>query len=82
MSADLRRVKGLIAWLLLAASLFFLLTGFGISDWKDVGALTFGLLGRAESSRLHEIMWIPFVALLALHVALNVVFRGRPGKKD
>jgi hypothetical protein len=81
MAVDLPLIRKLVAWLLLAASLFFLLTGFGISNWDVVSAVTYGLLGKAESFRVHEVLWAPFLLLLALHVTLNVFLKNAGKKK-
>jgi len=73
----LELVRKAVAWILLATSLFFLLTGFGISNSSVVDGLTFGLLGKAESFKVHEVLWIPFLLLLVLHVTLNVFIKRR-----
>jgi hypothetical protein len=57
--------------LLLILSLFFLLTGFGITETGIVGPLTFGLLGKALSFQIHSLLWGPFLAVLGLHVYLS-----------
>ncbi len=69
------RVRSGIAWLLLAVTAVYLLTGFGITDPGIVGPLTAGVLGKALAFRLHDVLWAPFVAFLALHVVLNVGHR-------
>ncbi|BAI62161.1 hypothetical protein MCP_2089 [Methanocella paludicola SANAE] len=68
-------IKRIIAWTLLAVTLFYLLTGFGITNSSTVDSLTLGLLGKAMSFRLHEILWIPFIILLAAHVFLNTLMK-------
>jgi hypothetical protein len=69
---DIRLIKWVVAWCLLAVTLFYLLTGFGITYWNIVEPLTLGLLGKAMSFRLHDVLWIPFLILLATHVLLNL----------
>ena len=71
---NLRRVVG---WLLLILSLLLVITGLGITEYRIVGAATFGLLGKALSFQLHSFLWIPFLLVLALHMALSC----RPGKR-
>jgi hypothetical protein len=68
--ALLRLIKQFIAWLLLAVSLVFLLTGFGITN-DIVGPLTMGALSKSSSIRIHEVLWAPFLALLLAHVLLR-----------
>jgi thiosulfate reductase cytochrome b subunit len=77
MSKDLYRVKRAVAWLLLLVSLAFLLTGFGITQYRIVEPLTLGVLGKALSFRLHELLWVPFVILLIIHVAMALAGRAR-----
>jgi hypothetical protein len=42
-----------------------------------VEAVTLGLLGKALSFRLHGLLWIPFLVVLALHMVLSC----RAGKR-
>jgi hypothetical protein len=71
-----RSFRKIVAWLLLACSLLFLLTGFGITDFDLVRVITLGILDKASSSYLHTLLWGPFLILLILHVALaRGVFR-------
>ncbi len=74
---DLRLIKKIIAWTLLAVTLFYLLTGFGITYSSTVDPLTLGLLGKALSFRLHDVLWMPFIILLAAHVLLNTLMKKR-----
>ena len=73
--ANLELIRKLVAWLLLAATLLFLVTGFGITDSNTIAPYTLGLLGKADSFRIHEVLWAPFLALLVLHVTLNVFLK-------
>lgn len=74
---DLRLIKRMIAWSLLAVTLFHLLAGLGIAYSSTIDPLTLGLLGKALSFRLHEVLWIPFIILLAAHVLLNTQMKKR-----
>ena len=71
---NLRRAVG---WLLLVLALLLVITGLGITAWQIVEAATFGLLGKALSFQLHSLLWIPFLLVLALHLALSC----RAGKR-
>jgi len=71
---NLRRVMG---WLLLTLSLLLVITGLGITEWRTVEAVTLGLLPKALAFQLHSLLWIPFLAVLAGHLALSC----RPGKR-
>ncbi|MDD1665080.1 MAG: hypothetical protein LUQ32_06960 [Methanomicrobiales archaeon] len=73
---DLRRVIG---WILLALALLLVITGLGITEFRTVEAVTFGLLGKALSFQLHSLLWIPFLVVLAAHLALSC-HAGKRGK--
>jgi thiosulfate reductase cytochrome b subunit len=60
-----------IGWLLLLFSLLLVITGLGITQYRTVEAITFGLLPKALAFRLHSLLWIPFVAVLIAHLALS-----------
>ncbi len=64
-------------WLLIATIAAYLLTGFGITQYRIVEAMTFGLLGKNLAFRIHEQLWIPFVVLLALHIFLSLFGRSK-----
>ena len=49
----------------------FLVTGFGITEFRVVEALTFGLLTKNLAFRIHENLWIPLVVLLVLHIGFS-----------
>jgi hypothetical protein len=70
-------VRAWIAWLLLAVTVVYLVSGFGITNPDIVGPLTAGILGKALAFRLHDVLWLPFIALLVLHVVWNVGRRTR-----
>jgi cytochrome b subunit of formate dehydrogenase len=74
---NLRKAVG---WLLLAFSLLLVITGLGITEWRTVEAASFGLLPKALASRLHSLLWIPFLAVLAGHLALSCL-AGKRGKE-
>jgi cytochrome b subunit of formate dehydrogenase len=71
--ADL--VKRTVKWLLLAVTLLFVVTGFGITEFRVVETITFGWLTKSWALKLHDNLWIPFIVLLALHVVLPFVFK-------
>jgi cytochrome b561 len=75
-------VKRTIHWLLLVVTVLFLITGFGISQFRVVETITLGWLTKSWALRLHDNLWIPFVVLLVLHVCLPFVFKGKPKKVE
>lgn len=60
-----------MGWLLLALSILLVITGLGIAEWRTVEAVTLGVLPKALSFRLHSLLWIPFLAVLAAHMLLS-----------
>ena len=66
------RARAGVAWLLLAVTAVYLVSGFGITNQDIVGPLTGGLLGKALAFRLHDVLWMPFILLLVVHVGWNV----------
>ncbi|MDD1656259.1 MAG: hypothetical protein LUO87_02660 [Methanomicrobiales archaeon] len=63
--------RRLVSWTLLALALLLVLTGLGITEFRTVEPLTFGLLGKNLSFQLHSLLWIPFLLVLLLHLALS-----------
>jgi thiosulfate reductase cytochrome b subunit len=67
--------RRLVSWTLLALALLLILTGLGITEFRTVDPLTFGLLGKALAFQLHSLLWIPFIIVLFLHLALSCRIR-------
>ncbi|MBN2240765.1 MAG: hypothetical protein JW712_13400 [Dehalococcoidales bacterium] len=70
---NMRRVRKILHWLLLITTVIFLVSGLGISYFRVVETISFGLLSKSAAFHIHEGIWIPFVILLLLHVILSVV---------
>jgi cytochrome b subunit of formate dehydrogenase len=68
--ASQRVVKRTIHWLLTVVVIIYLLTGFGIVQYKIVEPLTFGLLTKNLAHRIHMNLEIPFIILLVSHIWL------------
>ena len=67
--------KRIIRWALLAAILLYVITGYGITEFRTVERVTFGLLTKPLSFKMHDYLVYPTAALLLLHVALPIVLR-------
>jgi len=78
--ADL--VQRTIKWLLLAVTVLFIITGFGITDFRVVETITLGWLSKSLAFRLHDDLWLPFLVLLVLHVCLPLIFRKKTGETE
>ena len=60
--------RQVVHWLLLALLVVYVVTGFGITEFRIVEWATFGLLGKALAFRMHDNLLIPFIILLVLHI--------------
>jgi len=70
-------IKRIILGLLIIVTVLYLLTGFGITQFRVVETLTFGLLTKNVSFKIHDNLFIPSIILLGLHVFLGI----KKGKK-
>jgi hypothetical protein len=77
----LRRTHQVIHWLFLAVTILFLITGFGITNFRFMEWLTFGAWSKLESYNIHLVIWIPFVVLLAAHIGLSAFLAWKRRKK-
>ncbi len=66
----IRKIARWCGWLALALLLVTMLSGYGISQFRVVDRVTFGLLSKAISHRLHLNIEIPLLVLTLLHVGL------------
>ena len=78
----IRRIGRWFGWFALLLILLTLLTGYGITQWKIVDTLTFGLLGKAASQRWHESVGLLAALLLSLHILIAVWLRTRGARKE
>ena len=69
----MRLIKIITHWLLLVVVIAYIISGFGITEFRIVESITFGLLTKRLAFEIHEYLWIPFVVLLAIHVLLPSV---------
>jgi Ni,Fe-hydrogenase I cytochrome b subunit len=63
-------VRRTIHWLLTVVVIIYLVTGFGITQYRIVEPLTFGLLTKNLAHRIHINLEIPFIILLVVHIWL------------
>jgi hypothetical protein len=52
-------------------------TGYGITEFRAVTSLTFGVLNKPISQNLHLYFGIPLLAVLVLHVGAAYLVRRR-----
>jgi len=70
--------KQIVQWSLVAVLALYVISGFGITAFRTVELLTFGLLGKALSFKIHDYLIIPFIVLVALHIYQQA---GKPSKR-
>ena len=70
--------RQVVHWLLLAVLVLYLITGFGITEYRVVEQVTFGLLTKPLAFMIHDNLLIPFVILMILHIYQGV---GKSTKK-
>jgi cytochrome b subunit of formate dehydrogenase len=62
-------------WFLTIFIIFYIITGFGISNNQLIKAITFDLITKPIAFQLHSFLIYPFVALLFIHILLTLKFR-------
>jgi cytochrome b subunit of formate dehydrogenase len=68
-------VKKITPWLLLAVLALYIITGFGITHFRTIETITFGLLTKNLSFKIHNALTIPFAVLLVVHIVLPYVLK-------
>ena len=63
-----RLSKQIIIWLLFTVIVLYFVTGLGITQFRIVESVTFGLLSKPLSFQIHNYLWVPFVVFLGLHI--------------
>ena len=76
-----RLMKVTIHWLLTVLVIIYLITGFGITEYRIVEPLTFGLLTKSLAQKIHISLEIPFIILLILHIWLLPLLKYFKSKK-
>jgi len=71
----LKWLKQIVRWSLLIVTLLYILTGFGITEFRTVDSITFGLLDKAQAFTIHTNLEIPFLTLLAFHMLFSPITR-------
>jgi len=66
-------MKRVIHWLLAIVVVLYIITGFGITEFRTVEAITFGLLTKTLAFKIHNNLWLPFIILLILHIYFALI---------
>jgi|GEM_PF-2864527 len=64
-------VHYLVAYALMACTVFMIVSGFEITEPGIITPLTFGLYGKCISIRNHSFIWGAFCTLCILHIWLT-----------
>jgi cytochrome b subunit of formate dehydrogenase len=72
---NIRKIGRWCGWAALLLLAFTLITGYGISQFRIVSSLTFGLLDKVSSHRWHHYTDIPLAIFTLMHVIVAVWFR-------
>ena len=68
-------LKKTVIWLLAIVIVLYGVSGFGVTEFRTVETLTFGLLTKNLAFKLHNNLEIPFITLLLLHLCLPLVYK-------
>ncbi len=63
--------KAAVHWSLLVLTVLYLVSGLGITQYQIIEAVTLGLLTRNLAFRVHDVLLIPFAALLCMHIFIG-----------
>lgn len=61
-------LKKIVRWILFAIIFLFIITGFGITNWQTIEKLTFGLLTKTISFKIHTNLIFPLLFFLLWHM--------------
>jgi len=75
-------VRMIVHWSLTLATIVYLITGLGITEYGVVEFVTFGLLTRNLAFIIHDSLLVPVVLLLVAHIALSILAKKRKPLRD
>jgi hypothetical protein len=76
-------VRRTTAYLALSTVVAYIITGYGITQYQIVGRLTFGLLDKTISFKMHSYLIYPLIIFLIIHLyfALSIRYLKKNEKK-
>ncbi len=74
---NLGLAKRIILSLLIILTVLYVVSGFGITEFRAVETLTFGLLNKNLAFKIHNGLTIPAAIVLILHILVNIISRQR-----
>lgn len=63
-----KKLRLISAHLLLAVIVLYIITGFGITQYRFIESITFGLLTKSLSFKIHSNLIYALVVLLLMHL--------------
>lgn len=64
------KIELVVHWLFIATTIVFLISGYGISEYRLMEVITLGLLSKPLAFRIHSSFGLPFITLLVAHIYL------------
>jgi cytochrome b subunit of formate dehydrogenase len=74
----LKRTAQVSAWLLLAALIVLLISGWGITRTEIIYKISFGLIDRGAADSIHRAIQVPLAVVFATHVLTNIRLKLSP----
>ena len=68
-------IKRIIHWSLFVVVIVYVITGLGITEYRIVESLTFGLLTKSLAFTIHDNILIPFLVLLTSHICFSFILK-------
>lgn len=65
-------IRKIIHWTLFVIIILYIISGLGILYSQIITAITFGILNKNLSFRIHNYLLIPFLIFLVLHIILTI----------
>lgn len=61
-------IRRVAAWISLATVVLYIVTGYGITQYRFVEKITFGFLDKSTFFRLHSYLIYPLLISLSIHL--------------
>ena len=66
-----RIIKTSVDIVLMVFIVLYILTGFGVTEYRIVESVTFSVLSKPVSHIIHSNLIMPFIAILIIHILLS-----------
>jgi hypothetical protein len=64
------RIEQVFHLLFTVTTIIFLISGYGVSEYRLLEMITLGLLSKPLAFRIHSSLGLPFITLLVTHIYL------------